>query len=275
MRDRRCAFALTAMLLATSTARAQGTLGSERRDLSSLRGDVWATLTSPARIDRRDVAPIGVAAAIIIGTVPFDSSIRAWMVTHPRSPVMRLIDPFREHRSPPLDGLGSWPYLAPLYVTMYATGRLSHSAPLRDAGLGCAAAHVSSIAIREIIYLGVSRVRPDSTANPRRISVPGARDWTDHSFLSGHIANSMACASFVAHRFDAGLGAPAMYVYASAIGAGRMADGWHWPSDTIAGGVLGYAIGKFVAGRQLVRAAGGSAGPRNSNSVILDWKYVF
>jgi hypothetical protein len=57
------------------------------------------------------------------------------------------------------------------------------------------------------------------------IAVPGTSDWNRHSFLSGHAANSMACASFMSHRFSLGVAEPVMYTYVSAIGLGRMLDG--------------------------------------------------
>jgi membrane-associated phospholipid phosphatase len=196
-------------------------------------------------------------------------------VTHPHSSLMRVVAPFREKRMPPLDGLGSWEYVLPLSAAIYASGRLAHDASRRDAGLGCAATHLSSAAIREIIYLGVSRGRPNFTSDPRTFSVPGTRPWANHSFLSGHITNAMGCASFLAHRFHVGMAAPAMYVYASAIGAGRIVDGWHWTSDTIAGGVLGYAIGRVVAERQLARAPSASKAAQPSDPLTIGWRITF
>jgi membrane-associated phospholipid phosphatase len=46
-----------------------------------------------------------------------------------------------------------------------------------------------------------------------------------------------------------------MYGYVTTIGLGRMADGWHWTSDTIAGAVMGFAIGKAISDRQSARAS--------------------
>ena len=48
---------------------------------------------------------------------------------------------------------------------------------------------------------------------------------------------------------------------AAAIGLGRMADGWHWASDTMTGTLLGIAVGTAVANRQLSRNPI-AAGPR-------------
>jgi hypothetical protein len=240
MRSRPFAGMLFLVLCATRVSHAQASLGPEHRDLLALRGDIWANLTAPLHISRSDAVPLAIAVSAFAASMPFDSSIRVWMATHPTSAVVRVITPFREQRTIPLRGLGTWEYVIPLSAAAYATGRFSRNAGWRDAGLGCAATHLSSASLREIIYLGVSRARPNSTSDPLHISVPGKRSWDDHSFLSGHIANSMACASFVSHRFHTGYATPAMYAYAAAIGAGRMADGWHWTSDAATNPLYGF-----------------------------------
>jgi membrane-associated phospholipid phosphatase len=258
-------------------AAAQSSLGAERRDIDHLRGDVWAAWTAPARFDRREVALSAIEMTAVVATTSRDSTIYAWMTTHPNALVMRLIAPLREGGRFPLNGLGSGQFLLPMSGVAYAAGRLSHNPALRDAGLGCAAAHLASAGLREIIYLSISRARPHDTPSANRITVPGTRAWSDHSFLSGHIANSMACASFLAHRYSVGIGAPMMYAYASAIGLGRMADGWHWASDTMAGATLGFAIGELVANRQLTRMSGGggNASPSTSRGFRAAWAISF
>jgi membrane-associated phospholipid phosphatase len=65
----------------------------------------------------------------------------------------------------------------------------------------------------------------------------------------------MSCASFLGHRFSLGVAEPLPYMYSTAIGLGRMADGRHWFSDTMAGALMGFAIGRTVANRQLARAS--------------------
>jgi membrane-associated phospholipid phosphatase len=71
----------------------------------------------------------------------------------------------------------------------------------------------------------------------------------------------MACASYLGHRYSLGLAEPAMYTYVGLIGMGRVADGWHWMSDAVAGGAMGLAIGKAIADRQFARAEARSSVP--------------
>lgn len=257
------------------------TLGPERQDLNDLRGDIWSVLSSPAHADARDIAPIaGALAATTALNRLGDSAIYAWMQTHPDAMVMRVLTPLREKWKLPLYELGSGQSLLPLSGALWVAGRLSHSVGLRDAGLGCAAAHLSSAGLREVIYLLIGRERPRVTPDPDEFSFPGGFTWDDQSFLSGHIANSMGCASFFANRFHLGVLAPAMFIYSGAIGVGRVADGRHWPSDELAGAIMGYTIGRAIAGRQEEREAGrereqSATGSGASRMPLLQWSIRF
>jgi membrane-associated phospholipid phosphatase len=252
---------ILSLLVVLPTARATHAqaLGPERRDIGDLRGDVWAVWSSPAHAKLRDAAPAAAVLGAVLLTSYADSSIYVWMSTHPNTLAMRMISPIRDGWKLPINGGGNGQFLLPLSLTLYTAGRLSHDSDLRDAGLGCAAGHLTSAALRDVIYLSVSRMRPHDTAQARQLSLPGGTVWSKHSFLSGHIANSMSCASYFSHRFALGAAEPLIYAYPIMIGFGRMADGWHWTSDTMAGAAMGFAIGKAMSDRQLHRNGARSA----------------
>ena len=252
---RRLASIVIALTCAFETSHAQNPLGSERADIGNFRGDIWAVWTSPAGMRQRDLLSIAgtLGAAALASRV--DSSGYVWMRHHERTLVMRLLAPIRDSATVPAYEFGSGQYLLPLSALLYTAGRLSHSADLRDAGLGCAVGHLSSLGIRAVVLRSVTRQRPSVTPHPFKISVPGTSEWLHQSFYSGHIANSMACASFMTHRFALGLAEPLPYAFSIAIGLGRLADGHHWISDSVVGGVVGFAIGKAIAERQLRRGA--------------------
>ncbi|BBD78243.1 YjbH domain-containing protein [Hydrogenophilus thermoluteolus] len=62
------------------------------------------------------------------------------------------------------------------------------------------------------------------------------------SFPSGHVTLAFALATPIARRYDA----PWLYGLAAATAFGRVQSREHWFSDTVAGGLLGYAIGTLV-----------------------------
>jgi PAP2 superfamily protein len=263
---------------------AQARLGSVRDDLAHVTGDIWSVWTSPARVGRHDVLPAAIAVSGVLLTTRVDSLTRVWMIAHERSGLLRVISPVRDS-SPTVHAgkLGMGLYLLPVSGAVYVAGRLSHSRDLSDGGLGCAAGHLSTLGIREVAYHLVGRGRPRVTADPFVISIPESGGWLWHSFFSGHIANSMACASFLGHRYSFGAFEALPYVYSAAIGVGRMADGEHWASDTVIGGIVGYAIGAAIADRQRDRieaAASKSTATTSTRSrgrawPLVSWSFQF
>lgn len=279
----RLSVALVVIALAASseTTSAQRSLGSERADIGNFRGDIWSVWTSPAHMRPRDLfaasATLGAAAI----TSVIDSAGYVWMQSHERTLVMRMLAPIREGGRGSIYEFGSGQYLLPAAAALYTAGRLSHSVNLRDAGLGCAAGHISSLVLRQAVFRSVKRGRPKVSASPFKISVPGSSEWSWESFYSGHISNSMACASFLTHRYSLGLAEPLPYAFSLAIGVGRLADGHHWLSDMVVGGVVGFAVGKAIADRQLRRTdapvpAGGAQVQRAQWQIpVMQWSVVF
>jgi membrane-associated phospholipid phosphatase len=275
---------LAGLLAAPATSSTQSRLGSERADVGDFAGDIWSIWVSPAGIQRRDLLTVGATLGAAALTSRIDSAGYIWLQTHDRTLVMQLLSPLRDSaRFSPYE-FGSGQYLLPFSALLYIAGRLSHSANLRDAGLGCAAGHISSLGLRQVVFRSIKRGRPSVTADPFEISVPGTSEWARESFYSGHISNSMACASFMTHRFSLGVAEPLPYLFSTAIGIGRLADGHHWASDMVVGGVVGFAVGKAIAARQLRRhatvspALGAPAAPAASarwQIPVAQWSVVF
>ncbi|WP_414901421.1 phosphatase PAP2 family protein [Sphingomonas flavalba] len=89
---------------------------------------------------------------------------------------------------------------------------------------------VAIAAVNSGLKLLFARPRPDLLAHLDRVS--------DLSFPSGHSANNMAFWLLLALLIDRRLALPAMAV-AGLIGVSRIVVGVHWPSDVLAGWLLG------------------------------------
>jgi membrane-associated phospholipid phosphatase len=246
-----------------SPVAAQLRADSSWKDLKRLGGDVWSMWTSPVHATAGDLRGVAAVAAIAGVAAAGDAPLQHWIKDHPDTwPVRVLLHPLREDARYPAYELGSGQYLLPLSAALYIAGSASRSRGLRDAGLGCAAAHLTSAGAREIVYLLLARDRPRlSPDDPFRFHFPGTRDWNAHSFFSGHIANSMGCASFFAHRFALHAAEPVIYAFVMAIGAGRVVDGRHWLSDTVVGSLFGYATGRTISARMRARERAAPAVP--------------
>lgn len=95
-----------------------------------------------------------------------------------------------------------------------------------------------------VSYLGkylVSRARPEENRGPWESSADGV-SRSHSSFPSGHSAIAFAAVTPFAQEYDA----PWLYGVAAISSMGRVANRKHWVSDTVAGGVLGYAIGSML-----------------------------
>jgi hypothetical protein len=248
-----------ALLLALSTgharlAVAQIRADSTRRQLARLAGDIWSVWTAPSHTTAHDLEGAIVLAGATGAAMTVDERLQHWINDHPNAWPVAILHPLREGAKYPAYELGSGQYLLPISAALYLAGTLSKSQGLRDAGLGCATAHLTTAGVRGILFLLLQRDRPrESPDDAFQFRVPGTRDWNKHSFFSGHIANSMGCASFLAHRFDLHAAEPVIYGYVIAIGAGRVVDGRHWFSDTVFGALFGYVVGRTISERMLSR----------------------
>ena len=214
----------------------------------------WA-LAGPWRLDGGEAAvAAGVLAASGVLSI-WDDDIDRWLVRNDSSRILRLIRPVREGAKFALGELPTGTRMPAIGMALYAAGFVGRNANLREAGLGCISTWVASAGARYALYYTSHRLRPDSADGDQYRMGLGGQGWQRQSFFGGHVANAMACSSFLAERFDLGAAEPVMFVYSGAVGLARMADRRHWASDIAVGTAFGLAVGRAVAGRSSRRAA--------------------
>jgi membrane-associated phospholipid phosphatase len=109
----------------------------------------------------------------------------------------------------------------------------------REAWLICACLAPLAIALNYVLKLIVKRQRPVLEGLPPLGGAPSSL-----SFPSAHATSSFAVAAAMT-RVDAAAGALA-FVLALALSLGRPYLGMHYPSDVLAGAILGIALGLSV-----------------------------
>ena len=88
------------------------------------------------------------------------------------------------------------------------------------------------------------------------------------SFASNHVALAVALVTPFAQRYDA----PWLYVVAGTSALGRIQSREHWLSDTVAAGLVGYAIGS-LAHQQQVSARRSLRLTATPQSVSATWSF--
>ena len=282
-------------LMATArAANAQSVVGMVGSDVVNAARDIVGTWISPIHSSARDWYGAG---AVVVGSAlvsPFDDNIDNWFLRNQNANVWSALHEFRETGSA-FAGKTIVPPVAALYVIGVAT----KSTGIRDGVWGCVASYSAESVVRtQVMYRLVGRLRPDSLRTEHvgvpskegdqyKFNFPGSNAWGKHSFPAGHIANVMACASFLQYRFHNWWLTTPAYAIAAGVGIGRQVDRRHWTSDTVFGALFGFAVGKEVAHLQLQRHQKQASGQGadnddgsfylspDANGLMVGWKATF
>ena len=112
----------------------------------------------------------------------------------------------------------------------------------------------------------VGRARPGAEQGPW--SSVGGKARSDASFPSGHSAIAFAAVTPFAQEYDA----PWLYSVAALASAGRVAGRKHWVSDTVAGGILGYAVGSWLWNAQRDQSKSGLSINPGPKEISVTWQ---
>lgn len=113
----------------------------------------------------------------------------------------------------------------------------------------------------------VGRARPGEERGPWS-SVGEGKKRSDASFPSGHSAIAFAAVTPFAQEYDA----PWLYSVAALGSAGRVAGRKHWVSDTVAGGILGYAVGSWLWNAQRDQGKSGLSINPGPKEISVSWQ---
>ena len=206
-----------------------------------------------------------------------DQSVSDWAIKNKDGSFFRALDPVRRGGV-----LFAGKYVVPPVAALYVIGVATKNQDLRDFVTGCMTAWGAQSLPRKAAAYVFGRARPDTFPDdPQHWALLPGDKWMMRSFPAGHFANAMSCASFWNNRFHLGVAEPLIYALAAAVGVGRLADAAHWTSDSVIGGILGYAVGKEVARLSLNREAkrSGSATSMNvspsANGVAFSLNWTF
>ncbi|HSK20350.1 MAG TPA: phosphatase PAP2 family protein [Longimicrobiales bacterium] len=241
-------------------------------DLKDLWGDARFIVGAPTHPSSGDMRTVAALGGIAGGLLLLDEPLHQWISSDPVA--AKILRPFDE--SGPIAIMGrTWFFLLPLSAGLYGAGHAFDSHDLRNAGLGCATANLTTTVTRTLVALLIGRDRPGVESGPFQFELLAFGDWDRRSFPGGHASNIMSCASFFAHRFDLGIAEPAVWALAGGVGVARILDDAHWASDTFVGMAYGYSVGRNIAHRSMDREATRSTERSLQPGLTLRWTITF
>ena len=132
--------------------------------------------------------------------------------------------------------------LLPVVAGFYTYGALKDDPKPREVGVLGGEALLDSLIVVEALKTIAGRNRPDNPSNPGHFFKAG------DSFPSGHAIESWSLASVIAHEYGHGSKVVPIVVYslAGVVSAARFAAQRHYASDIVAGGAMGWFLGRYV-----------------------------
>jgi len=136
--------------------------------------------------------------------------------------------------------------LLPAAAGLYLYGVMKHDPKPREVGVLSGQALLDSIVVVEALKYAFGRSRPDDP------NVQERDEWFSggSSFPSGHAILTWSVASVIAHEYQHTPGARwvpwVAYGLAGTVSVARWAAEKHYASDILAGGAMGWFIGRYV-----------------------------
>jgi membrane-associated phospholipid phosphatase len=140
-----------------------------------------------------------------------------------------------------VSNIGATYTLIPVVAGFYGAGALAGNSKARETGVLGGEALIDSLIVVEVLKSVTRRNRPDSGHDAGHFFDSG------DSFPSGHSIASWALASVVAHEYSHKRWVPFVaYGLATVVSSARFVAQRHYASDVVAGGAMGWFIGRYV-----------------------------
>jgi membrane-associated phospholipid phosphatase len=142
-----------------------------------------------------------------------------------------------------VSNIGASYTLIPLTAGFYGFGAIWDDPKARETGVLGAETLLDSLIVVEVLKPIAGRNRPDSKSHPGNFFSGG------DSFPSGHSIETWSLASLIAHEYSHSESKWVPWVaygLSGVVSAARITAQRHYASDVVAGGVMGWFIGRYV-----------------------------
>lgn len=210
-------------------------------ELRNAANDAKALATAPLHWHQKQWNRLAEGSALVLAVALFDKPVMD-VVQRSRSAfsnsVSKAITPF---------GGGRGPEIA---VAMFAGGALFHDSRLEGAGRDALISELWAAGlVTPIIKRIAGRARPFLNEGTHSFRPEQAHANEYQSFPSGHATNAFALATAIAGHYTSTPARVLLYSLATGVAFSRVNDNVHWPSDVVAGALIGRAVAKGVTFR--------------------------
>ena len=210
--------------------------------------DAKALFFAPLHWDGGQIATAVGAGAVVGGVMIVDERLAQGAQDHASAQTRRL-----SRIVTPLGDWAAWGTSGVLVVSGLALRDTHVSAMGREAVEACVFASLMTDILKPVF----GRVRPYVSGNENSYQ-PLTHNY---SFPSGHATVAFAFASVISARSEGWVIPTASYTLASLVAYSRVNDAQHFPSDVVAGGLIGTVVGRFIVHRHLAAEGGGATPP--------------
>jgi len=202
--------------------------------------DAKSLAAAPLHWDRKEWTRFGEGSAAVLALYATDRQTSDYVQRHRSSSTNQFakdITPFGGHRA--------WQ----LSVLMIAAGAGIHDPTLRDAGRDSFESELLAAGIvTPLLKRAFGRARPNQNEGSHSF-----HPLSGHfeSFPSGHATNAFAFATAIAGHYDGWVVPTIVYTVASGVAVSRVNDHVHFPSDVLAGALIGHAVAKGILARHV------------------------
>jgi membrane-associated phospholipid phosphatase len=140
-----------------------------------------------------------------------------------------------------ISNIGAVYTVIPVVAGFYVAGTVVDDPKARETGVLGVEALLDGLILQEVLKPIAGRNRPNAPHDKQEWFEGGA------SFPSGHAIESWALASVVAHEYSDRKWVPFVaYGLATIVGTARFTAQQHYASDILAGGAMGWFLGRYV-----------------------------
>ena len=195
----------------------------------------------------------GMAAGAVLGSALLDKPADRFFKKHQDSSVAR--------------GLGNFGKVMPVALVGAAGAAMAFGDDrMQNIGLISLQSVAGAIGVTQLGKYAIGRARPGEERGSWERVGSGGR--SNSSFPSGHSAVAFAAVTPFAQEYDA----PWLYGVAALSAAGRVSGRQHWVSDTVAGSLVGYAIGSWLWQSQRENRSSFFSINPGSKEVSMSWR---